>query len=71
MFIFDTSARYKWCFEPDQSLKQAGKQTFENEVLPRWLGQMLTILNQGKGKFMTGDEVSLCLLIIFEKLLRY
>jgi len=51
-------ARYKWCFATDPSFKQAEKKAFENEHLPRFLGQMLTVLNQGKGKFMTGDELT-------------
>ena len=55
---FDIIARYKWAFLQDQTLRQAEKQKFETEVLPNFLNQMLTLLNQEKGPFMTGDEVS-------------
>ena len=54
----DILARYKWAFLQDQTLRQAEKQKFETEVLPNFLNQMLTLFNQEKGPFMTGEEVS-------------
>ena len=58
-FIYlDILARYKWAFLQDQTLRQAEKQKFETEVLPNFLNQMLTLFNQQKGSFMTGEEVS-------------
>jgi len=51
-------ARYKWCFATDPTFKLAEKQAFEKEHLPRFLDQMLRILDQGKGKFMTGNELT-------------
>ena len=51
--------RYKWAFPSDPTpQREAGKKEFESGALPRFLGLMLSILNQGKGKFMTGDDVS-------------
>jgi len=51
--------RYKWAFPSDPTpQREAGKKDFERGALPRFLGLMLTLLNQGKGKFMTGDDMT-------------
>ena len=54
----DILERYKWLFLQDQTLRKAEKQKFETGVLTNFLNQMLTLFNQEKGQFMTGEDVS-------------
>ena len=61
---FDILERYKWLFLQDQTLRQTEKQKFETGVLTNFLNQMLTLQNQDKGPFMTGEEVSCSLFIL-------
>ena len=60
----DILARYKWLFLQDQTLRQTEKQKFETGVLTNFLNQMLTLQNQEKGPFMTGEEVRCSLYIL-------
>ena len=60
----DILERYKWLFLQDQTLRQTEKQKFETGVLTNFLNQMLTLKNQEKGPFMTGEEVSSGLYIL-------
>ena len=63
----DILARYKWLFLQDQTLRQAEKQKFETGVLTNFLNQMLKLLNEENGPFMTGGDVSCSfyLLVLF------
>ena len=60
----DILERYKWLFLQDQTLRQTEKQKFETGVLTNFLNQMLTLQNQDKGPFMTGEEVRCSLYIL-------
>ena len=49
-------------------MREKNKTKFEKETLPKFLHQMMMLLQQGSGKFMVGDEVCFeqGLLLIYE-----
>lgn len=51
-------ARYKWVFEPNPTVKETEKAVFEKETFPKFLTQILNIFQQGKGKFLVGEEIT-------------
>jgi len=51
-------ARYTWVFQQDPSIREKNKTKFEKETLPKFLHQMMMLLQQSSGKFMVGDELT-------------